>query len=164
MGHEITQVWIGDRRVGLMGLNEAFAEVRALGLTDDEAIKAEIIRRVGRANYIPAEVETEYGRAFLLEYRRFSGERVEEEGGKREIRILGPGCPRCEELMRRVMTAVAELDLPVDVQHVHDLNQIAGFGPVATPALAVDGKVKVVGKVPSVDELKRMFTRRNSRA
>ena len=89
MGYHVTQVWIGSRKVGIAGLEEIFADVRAFALTDEESIRAEIIRRVRQANYVPADSEAEYGRALLLAYRRFLGENIPEEQEILEIRVYG---------------------------------------------------------------------------
>jgi small redox-active disulfide protein 2 len=157
MGNEISQIRIGQRQVGLIGLKDALTEVRSLELDSPEAIRTEIIQRLREANYIAPQVEAEYGEAVLREYRRFCGEDVHDEGGVLEIRVLGQGCMRCEELMRRVMAVVAELKLPADVQHIRDLNRIAEYGMVATPGLVINGKLKSVGRVLSVKELKEML-------
>jgi small redox-active disulfide protein 2 len=112
---------------------------------------------VRRTNYVADDAEDDYARALLREYRRSLGEKVEEEHGATEIRILGPGCPRCEELMRRVMTVVAELNLPADVQHVRDVKKISDYGVMFTPGLVIDGEVKASGKVPSLKEIKSLL-------
>jgi small redox-active disulfide protein 2 len=72
-----------------------------------------------------------------------------------EIRILGPGCPRCHEVEKRTINSLAELNVGADVQKIADFKQIAAFGVFATPALVVNGKVKCVGRIPSQDEVKR---------
>ncbi len=72
-----------------------------------------------------------------------------------EIRILGPGCPRCHEVEKRTINVLAELNVGADVQKITDFKQIASFGVFATPALVIDGKVKCVGRIPSQDEMKR---------
>jgi small redox-active disulfide protein 2 len=157
MGNEISQIRIGQHQVGLIGLKDALTEVRSLGLNNPEDIKTEIIQRLRVANYITPQVEADYGEAVLREYRRSCGEDVPEDTGILEIRVLGQGCMRCEELMHRVMAVVAELKLPADVQHIRDLNRIAEYGMVATPGLVINGKLKSVGKVLSVKELKEML-------
>lgn len=141
----------------MIGLKKVFTEVQCLNLSEPEKIMNEIINRTKRSNYIPIEAESEYAEALLLEYRRFLGEQVEEERGVIEIRVLGPGCSRCKELVNRVMTAVAEIELPADVQYIHDLKQIAQYGPFPTPVLVINGVVKVAGKVPSIGQLKSMM-------
>ena len=72
-----------------------------------------------------------------------------------EIRILGPGCPRCHEVEKRTINALAEMNFGADVKKIADLKQIAAFGVFATPVLVIDGKVKCVGRIPSQDEIKR---------
>lgn len=74
-----------------------------------------------------------------------------------KIQILGTGCPKCKNLARATEQAAQALGLPYELEKVTELNRIMSFGVMVTPALVVDGKVKVSGKVPSVDELKRLL-------
>jgi small redox-active disulfide protein 2 len=74
-----------------------------------------------------------------------------------KIQILGTGCAKCNALTIATEKAVQSLDLQYELEKVTDLKQIMAFGVMMTPALVVDGKVKVSGKVPSVDELKTML-------
>ena len=74
-----------------------------------------------------------------------------------KIQILGTGCPKCKKLAEAVEAAVKELGLDSKVEKVTDIKEIMSFGVMMTPALVVDGKVKVAGKVPSVDEIKRLL-------
>ncbi len=71
-----------------------------------------------------------------------------------EIKVLGPGCMNCKTLEKRVINAAAELDITADIQKVEDIADIMKFGVMSTPALVIDGKVVVSGRVPSVDEIK----------
>lgn len=75
-----------------------------------------------------------------------------------KIQIVGPGCPRCEATEKNVFNACAELDLPADISHLRDIRQFAALGVIVTPAVLVDGKVVVAGKVPTVAELKEILT------
>jgi len=75
----------------------------------------------------------------------------------KKVQILGTGCPKCKKLAENAEAAAKELDLECDVVKVTDLNEIMTFGVMITPALAIDGQVKVVGKVPSPDEIKKML-------
>jgi small redox-active disulfide protein 2 len=70
-----------------------------------------------------------------------------------QIKILGPGCAKCVELARRTEEAVRSLGLEASVEKVTDMKEILGFGVLSTPALAVDGKVRFAGRVPTVAEL-----------
>ncbi len=72
-----------------------------------------------------------------------------------EIRILGPGCPRCGEVEKRTINALAELNVGADVQKVTDINKFAAFKILATPGLVINGKVKSSGRIPSLEEIKR---------
>lgn len=73
------------------------------------------------------------------------------------IQILGTGCPKCHKLAENVNEAVKAIALDCQVEKVQDIRQIAAMGVMMTPALAVDGRVVVTGRVPSVDELKQIL-------
>jgi small redox-active disulfide protein 2 len=77
----------------------------------------------------------------------------------REIRIAGPGCPRCEQTERNVFNACAELGLAADIGHIRDMKEYGKFGVAITPAVIVDGKVLVAGRVPTVAELKGLLSK-----
>jgi len=74
-----------------------------------------------------------------------------------KVQILGTGCPKCRKLTENAQAAIQELGLECDVEKVSDVNEIMKFGVMMTPALAIDGQVKVVGKVPSSEEIKKML-------
>ncbi len=76
----------------------------------------------------------------------------------KKLQILGPGCPKCVELAKRTEAAARAAGGDYEVEKVSDLSQIMAFGVMMTPALAVDGEVKVVGQVPSVDEIKKIIS------
>jgi small redox-active disulfide protein 2 len=75
-----------------------------------------------------------------------------------KLQILGTGCPKCNQLAERTDQAAKELGLEFELVKVSDLNEIMSFGVMVTPALAVDGVVKVAGKVPEVDEIREMIS------
>lgn len=72
------------------------------------------------------------------------------------IQVLGTGCPKCKKLEELTRQATQEMGLECEVLKVTDINAIMTFGVMMTPALAVDGVVKVSGRVPSVEEIKRI--------
>ena len=74
------------------------------------------------------------------------------------IQVLGPGCAKCAKLKESVEAAVKEAGVEATVEKISDINVITGFGVMMTPALVIDGEVKVVGKVPSLDEIKALLT------
>jgi len=76
----------------------------------------------------------------------------------KKIQILGTGCPKCKKLAENAEAAVKELEIEHEIEKVTDINEMMKFGVMITPALVVDGEVKVVGKVPSPDEIKQMLT------
>jgi small redox-active disulfide protein 2 len=75
-----------------------------------------------------------------------------------EIRILGTGCPKCHKLEEETRQAAQELQLDCNIEKVTELKDILAYGVMITPALVVDGNVKVVGKVPARDEIKQMLS------
>ena len=74
------------------------------------------------------------------------------------IEILGTGCAKCNLLEATAKKAADKLGIQYELVHVKDLGKIASYGVMMTPALAIDGKVKVVGKVPSEAELTTLLT------
>jgi len=76
----------------------------------------------------------------------------------KKIQILGTGCPKCKKLAENTEAAAKELGIEFEIEKVTDINEIMKFGVMMTPALVVDGDVKVVGKVPSPDEINQMLT------
>jgi small redox-active disulfide protein 2 len=75
----------------------------------------------------------------------------------KQIQILGTGCPKCKKLTEQTMMAADELGLECNIEKVEDIQKIMAYGVMMTPALVVDGKVKMMGKVPSIDEIKRII-------
>ncbi len=70
-----------------------------------------------------------------------------------EIKILGPGCPKCEKTTEIVKQAVADSGVDADIVKVTDTMEIASYGIFGTPAVVINGEVKSVGKVPSKDDV-----------
>jgi len=70
-----------------------------------------------------------------------------------EIKVLGPGCPRCNQTEKVVKDALADAGITADVEKVTDVMQIAGYGVLGTPAVVVDGEVKSVGKIPTKQDV-----------
>jgi small redox-active disulfide protein 2 len=75
----------------------------------------------------------------------------------KKIQILGTGCPKCKKLTENAEAAAKQLGIEYEIQKVTDINEIMKFGVMITPALAVDGEVKIAGKVASVEQLKEML-------
>jgi small redox-active disulfide protein 2 len=75
-----------------------------------------------------------------------------------KIQILGIGCPKCAALAEHADRAANDAGVEVEIEKVTDVAEIARFGVVFTPALAVEGEVKVAGRVPGPDEIKGWLT------
>ncbi|MCG2773970.1 MAG: thioredoxin family protein [Desulfobacterales bacterium] len=75
----------------------------------------------------------------------------------KKLQVLGPGCPKRIELAKRTDEAAKAVGGEYEVEKVTELNKIMSFGVFMTPALVVDGEVKMVGQVPSVDEIKKLI-------
>ena len=73
----------------------------------------------------------------------------------KKIAILGTGCPKCRKLEEETRKAADEIGLECQIEKVEDIQQIMAHGVMMTPALVVDGQVKVTGKVPSREEIKK---------
>ena len=75
----------------------------------------------------------------------------------KKLQIFGPGCKRCHTLADNTETAAVELGIEYEIEKVTDIEEITSAGVLLTPALAVDGELKVVGKTPSPQEIKAML-------
>lgn len=76
-----------------------------------------------------------------------------------EIKVLGTGCAKCKNLERAVITAVDKSGIEATISKVEDIVEIMQFGVMITPALVVDGKVVLKGRVPSLDEITKILTK-----
>jgi small redox-active disulfide protein 2 len=74
-----------------------------------------------------------------------------------KIEVLGTGCPKCNLLEQSAKAAADKLGISYEITHIKDMNEIVSRGVMLTPALAIDGKVKVMGKVPSVEEITKLL-------
>jgi len=75
----------------------------------------------------------------------------------KKLQILGTGCTKCQQLTEAAEAAAKDLGIPYELEKVMELDRIMAFGVMLTPALAVDGKVKLSGKVPTVEEAKALI-------
>ncbi|WP_299982444.1 thioredoxin family protein [Desulfobacula sp.] len=76
-----------------------------------------------------------------------------------DIKILGPGCPKCEQTVKIVTEAVAETGVNAQIKKVTDVMEIAGYGVFGTPAVVIDSEVKCVGKIPKKEDVKSWLTK-----
>lgn len=75
-----------------------------------------------------------------------------------EIKVLGPGCPKCGQTANLIKEALAEAGVEATVEKVTDVMEIAGYGVFGTPAVVINGEVKSVGKIPAKDDIKSWLT------
>ena len=75
-----------------------------------------------------------------------------------EIKVLGTGCPKCKALEKAVINSLAELNIQAEVNKVEDIIQIMQYGVMRTPALVIDGKVVLSGRLPNDSELRSFLT------
>lgn len=76
----------------------------------------------------------------------------------KQVKILGTGCAKCNQLADAVKAVIAAEGIDASVEKVEDIQQIVGYGVMSTPGLVVDGKVVCSGRVPSADEIRGMLT------
>ncbi len=75
----------------------------------------------------------------------------------KRLQVLGTGCPKCKKMAENAEAAAKALGIEYTLEKVTDINEIMKFGVMMTPALAVDGQVKVVGKVPDAEAIKALL-------
>jgi small redox-active disulfide protein 2 len=76
----------------------------------------------------------------------------------KKIQILGTGCPKCKALAENAEAAAKELGIEYEIEKVTQINDMMAFGVMVTPALVIDGRVKVAGKVASPEDIKGMLS------
>jgi small redox-active disulfide protein 2 len=153
---EVTQIKVGKNRMGIIGLKQILSDVAQthIGRPDNE-IEAELMKRLTKLNYIPDHAQTAYGQAFLREFKKSIGQTVEETSPNYlEVKVLGPGCSRCNQLEQDIMAVMNEIDLAGNIEHVTDINAFSEYGVMGTPALIINGKVMAVGSMPPKAKLK----------
>jgi small redox-active disulfide protein 2 len=75
-----------------------------------------------------------------------------------KIEILGTGCAKCNKLEEMVTLAIREMGIEAQIDHVRDIKKIMGYGVMTTPALVIDGEVKAAGKIPPLEEIKKLLS------
>ena len=145
----VRHIYVDGSSRGLVELAAIYERAAAQAPGDPGARGAWLAEQAAKHNYIPDKVRAKYAAALELDYRVWRGELTPERAmsaaGAIVIRILGAGCPRCEHLHTLALEVLSEMGLAADVAHVKDLAAIAAYGPVATPALLVNGRVLVSG-------------------
>jgi len=157
MDPEINQIKIGTFKVGIIGLKAALQDIaKTHAEKSNKEVADKLMDHLSIKNYIPDHAREDYANAFVREFRKMLGQPYEE--GKHqgvEIKILGQGCARCNMLEKDVMDVLSEMDLPADLEHVRDAQEIAHYKVMAVPALIINGTVMCKGKMPSRKQLKK---------
>ncbi len=149
-------ILVGNMQVGLIGLKGVFEELKKERGKPEPELKAMLAEKVGRKNYIASSVKQEYEKALFREFKKFLGEKVEEErGGVLEVTILGPGCYSCNKLEQDVMAILSETGIQASLNHVTDPNLMSQYGNPSNPALIINGKVKSRGTLPMKSTIKK---------
>jgi len=119
-------------------------------------LKQMLVEMAGKKNYIPQSVKEEYQKALFREFKKFLGEKVEEERGEfLEVIILGTGCYSCNQLEKDILAVLSETGIKAGLNHITDPNLIAQYGILPPPALIINGKVKSAGRIPSKSMIKK---------
>jgi len=138
---------IGKVSIGLIGLDQAINEAASQNLSEAEAMDF-LYRQIKKKNYIPATMREQYRIALFKEYSRH----LRGETGTGEalvIRIFGPGCVSCNGLQNLVIEVLADMELPADIEQIHDPDEIGRAGILQTPALMINGQLKSCGLLPT---------------
>ena len=157
---DIRQITIDGHRVSLFGLQEIFSQIKEMGIRNETEVKEQILKEVGKRNYMAPSYKEEYADALYEAFQLFSGEISERKNtGQLTIRVLGPGCYNCERLFELTLQVLSEMGVSADLEKLTDPGIQRQFGITATPALIVDNQVKVVGRLPTKEEIKRWIKR-----
>jgi small redox-active disulfide protein 2 len=157
---DVKQIKVGSHTTGIIGLKNVVEDVaKEFAEKQDEEIKAELLKRLSKKNYISDRTRESYGKAFLREFNIFLGKPYDEDDSEGlEIKVLGPGCPQCDRLEMELMEIMTEMNLPADLEHITDIKEIGKYGVMGMPALIVNGKVMCTGKVPTKRKLKEWLS------
>ncbi len=157
------RIRVTDCDVGIIGLKQAFQEIAESHADMSEAeTESALLERLSVRNYIASSARSDYGKAFVREFRKFLGQPYQEEDdGAIKVVILGPGCTECNRLEQLVMRALNELSIPASPEHITDIKQMAKYGFVPTPALIINGKIVAKGTVPNINKIKEWLKQAN---
>ena len=142
---------IGKATIGLIGLDIALNKALAEDIPAEESAEY-LYKAIKGQNYIPGGMDTAYKSALEREYRKLLGEDLGDDGDL-IIRIFGSGCISCNGLRDAVIDAMMLADIAADIDMIHEPDEIGRHGITATPALMINGKVKIAGIHPTPVQL-----------
>jgi hypothetical protein len=138
---------IGKVSIGLIGLDQAINEALRQGLSEAEAMDF-LYRQIEKKNYIPTPMREQYRLALFREYsKHLHGETSTAE--TLVIRIFGPGCVSCNSLQNLVIEVVSAMNIPADIEQIHDPDEIGRAGILQTPALMINDRLRSIGLLPT---------------
>ncbi|MDH3346633.1 MAG: thioredoxin family protein [Desulfobulbaceae bacterium] len=138
---------IGAANIGLIGLDIALNRAATEKLSLEKAVESLYVA-VSKNNYIPSGMEDTYRQALLNEYKKHMGEQVD-NADHLVIRVFGSGCISCNKLQSLVIEALNTMELAVDIEQIHDPDEIGRHGILHTPALMINKKVMISGRMPT---------------
>jgi len=142
---------IGKSSIGLIGLDIALNKALANKISINDASEY-LFTAIKSKNYIPAGLADKYRAALLREYKKLQGLEIEEDKNL-IIRIFGTGCITCNSLRDAVIDAMMKANIAADIDMIHDPDEIGRHGILATPALMINGEVKIAGIHPTPVQL-----------
>lgn len=149
-------VFVGNTQVGLIGLKEIFDELKTQKDEPESVLIERLVEQAARKNYIPDSIKEDYRKALFREFKKFLGDKIEEERGEfLEIIILGTGCFSCNQLEKDIFAVLSETGIKAGLNHITDPNRMAQYGILPPPALIINGKVKSKGTLPSKSMIKK---------
>ncbi len=143
---------IGDKAVGLIGLDAALSELKKTrgngDLAPEDAARI-LMERIEHKNYVPTGARPAYLKALARLWKEETDEVGSQKGQYRSLRILGPDCIGCNRLEEIVRSVLDERGIAADIDHVRDLDEIWRYGVMTTPALVIGNKVLCSGRLPT---------------
>jgi hypothetical protein len=147
---------VGNTQVGLIGLKEIFEELKKQRGKPEPELKQFLLERAGKKNYIPSSIKAEYEKALFREFKKFLGEKVEEEKREfMEVILLGLGCFSCHQLEKDIMAVLSETGIRASFNFITEPGLMSQYGTLPMPALIINGKVRSKGNIPLKSEIKK---------
>lgn len=153
------RILVGGQEVGISDLDGVIAVALSCSDATDDDLRAILIRELRRCNYVPSEAETEYEEAIWHEFQLARKRETTERAGLPEVIVYGTGCDRCDNMSRAVNEALMAVGIRADVVKVTDLEKMVERHIEEAPALSLNGRVVVSGRVPSKEELEDIIRR-----
>ena len=149
-------VLVGNTQVGLIGLKGIFEELKSQRNQPETTLKEMLVERAKEKNYIAPSIKKEYEKVLFREFKKFLGEKVEEERKDfLEVILLGLGCFSCHQLEKDIMAALSETGVQASFNFITDSSLMTQYGDLPMPALIINGKVKAKGAVPTKLQVKK---------